>query len=58
MAWMHGEYEVSEAVGQAVKWLVEEIMEKQRDGRVHVSVDGNYVEIKEPESAVKKEKKR
>jgi len=58
MAWMYGEYDVDEAVGEAVKWLVGGIMAKQKNGRVYISIDGDYVEIKEPESVTKKGAKK
>ena len=56
MAWMAGEYEVSEGISGAVKWLVEEVMEKQRGGRVRICIEGGDVIITEPKEGSKEEK--
>lgn len=49
MAWMDGEYDVSDGIGTAVSWLVQEVMEKQRDGRVYICIEGGEITIREPE---------
>ena len=61
MAWMSGEYEVSEGIAGAVKWIVEEVMEKQKNGRVRICIEGCFdgqgsITITEPENGSKEEK--
>ena len=53
MAWMNGEYDVSEGISTAVAWIVEEVMAKQKNGKVHINIEGCFdgcgsVTISEP----------